>query len=137
MLPLKEQRAKKEVSDSPGVVDFALMHEWILLQMGKWSHLGNSNYKRIVLLSKKFWGASWNDSWSDSISYLQLTRMASCKTDFLCTLLYVLLILFHVFFLLLVSEVQNNVAFRRQQLKSLYYLPHTYIKNWFRVLDLP
>ena len=137
MLPLNEQRAKKEVSDSPGVVDFALMHEWILLQMGKWSHLGNSNYKRIVLLSKKFLGASWNDSWSDSISYLQLIRMASCKTDFLCTLLYVLLILFHVFFLLLVSQVQNNVAFRRQRLKSLYYLLHTYIKNWFRVLDLP
>ena len=137
MLPLNEQRAKKEVSDSPGVVDFALMHEWILLQMGKWSHLGNSNYKRIVLLSKKILGASWNDSWSDSISYLQLIRMASCKTDFLCTLLYVLLILFHVFFLLLVSQVQNNVAFRRQQLKSLYYLLHTYIKNWFRVLDLP
>ena len=130
MLPLNEQRAKKEVSDSPGVVDFALMHEWILLQMGKWSHLGNSNYKRIVLLSKKVLGASWNDSWSDSISYLQLTRMASCKTDFLCTLLYVLLILFHVFFLLLVSQVQNNVAFRRQQLKSLYYLftAHLYQK---------
>ena len=35
--------------------------------------------------SKYVFRASWNDSWV-STCYLQLARMTSCKTDFLCTL---------------------------------------------------
>ena len=55
---------------------------------GKWSFGGNSNYRRTVInpvASKYVFRASWNDSWV-STCYLQLARMTSCKTDFLCTL---------------------------------------------------
>ena len=80
------QCAKKMVSDSPGLVDFAIGQRNFVL---KRIFLRYSNYRRNVksiLLIKTFLGLVQNDVWA-SRYYLQLARMASCKTDFLCTLL--------------------------------------------------
>ena len=74
------QRAKKVVSDSPGLVDFAIGLVFFVLNLPNGQVLffgGNSNYRRIVINpanQKGFWG------------FLQLARMAGCETDFLCTL---------------------------------------------------
>ena len=57
-------RAKKVLSDSPGLVDFAIglvIFVLILLEVQVLFFLGNSNYRRIViiiLLIKKGFGAS-------------------------------------------------------------------------------
>ena len=56
-----KQRAKKVVSDSPGLVDFAigLVNFVLNLPDGQVKFLRNSNYRRTVkstLLIKKFWG---------------------------------------------------------------------------------
>ena len=55
------QRAKKVVSDSPGLVDFAIGLVNSVLNLPDWQvkYLRNSTYRRIVnsiLLIKKFWG---------------------------------------------------------------------------------
>ena len=46
-----DQRTKKVVSDSPGLVDFAIRLVIFVLNlpMGKYCFLGNSNYRRIVI----------------------------------------------------------------------------------------
>ena len=76
------QRAKKAVSDSPGLVDFAigLVNSVFNLPHGQWCFLRNSNNRRTVKsipLVKKL---------------LELVEMtsglvnSSCKNEFLCTL---------------------------------------------------
>ena len=58
---LTMQPTKKVVSNSPGLMDFAirLVNSLLNLPDGKWSSLRNSTYRRTVksfLLFKKFWG---------------------------------------------------------------------------------
>ena len=78
------QRAKKVMSDSPGLVDFAIGLVIFVLNLpdgqGK---LGNSNYRRVksILLIKK--GLRLVEMTCGLVhSKLQLARMAGCKTDF-------------------------------------------------------
>ena len=84
------QRAKKVVSDSPGLVDFAIGLVFFVLNLpdGQVLFVGEIEITEgllSILPIKKGFGASWNDLWA-STCYLQLARMAGCKTDFLCTL---------------------------------------------------
>ena len=84
------QRAKKVVSDSPGLVDFAIGLVFFVLNLpdGQVLFFGEIQITEgllSILPIKKGFGASWNDLWA-STCYLQLARMAGCKTDFLCTL---------------------------------------------------
>ena len=56
----KRQRAKKVVSDSPGLVDFGfgLVNSVLNLPDGQVNFFGNSNYRRIVINpgnQKGFW----------------------------------------------------------------------------------
>ena len=88
---LYEQRAKKVVSDSPGLVDFATGLVFFVLNLpdGQVLFFGKIQIREgllSILPIKKGFGASWNDLWA-STCYLQLARMAGCKTDFLCTLM--------------------------------------------------
>ena len=56
--------------------------------MGEWSLFREFKLQKNCYQSgssKYVFRASWNDSWV-STCYLQLARMTSCKTDFLCTL---------------------------------------------------
>ena len=86
-----QQRAKKVVSDSPGLVDFAigLVNSVLNLPDGQvkffYEFLLQKNGE-INSAHQKVSGASSNDVWA-SKCYLQLARMASCKTAFLCSLL--------------------------------------------------
>ena len=84
-----DQHAKKVVSDSPGLVDFAIGQVNIVLNLPD----GQVKFFEKCKLQKKceincahqnVFGASSNDVCSKC--YLQLARMASCKIDFLCTL---------------------------------------------------
>ena len=84
-----DQHAKKVVSDSPGLVDFAIGQVNIVLNLPD----GQVKFCEKCKLQKKYeincahqnvFGASSNDVCSKC--YLQLARMASCKIDFLCTL---------------------------------------------------
>ena len=84
------QRAKKVVSDSPGPVDFAIGLVFFVLNLphGQVLFFGEIQITEgflSILPIKKGLGASWNDLWA-STCYLQLARMAGCKTDFLSTL---------------------------------------------------
>ena len=76
---IQDQRAKKVMSDSLGLVEFAIGQ---VLFFGE-IHITEGLLS--ILLIKKGFGASWNDLLA-STCYLQLARMAGCKTDFLCTL---------------------------------------------------
>ena len=77
-----QQRAKKVVSDNPGLVDFAirLVNSVLNLPKGQVSFLGNSNYRRTVI-NVAYQKISWASTYQQ-----QLARMPSHKTDFLCTL---------------------------------------------------
>ena len=71
-------------------MDFAigLVFFFLTCPMGKCCFLGNSIITEgllSILLFKKGFGASGNDLGA-STCYLQLARMAGCKTDFLCAL---------------------------------------------------
>ena len=85
------QRAKKVVSNSLGLVDFAigLVNSILNLPDGLVKCFEEfklqKNYE-INSAHQSVFGASWNDVWA-SICYLQLAQMASFKNDFLCTLL--------------------------------------------------
>ena len=86
----RRQRAKKGMSDSPGLVDFAIGLVFLVLNLpdGQVLFLGEIQITEgllSILPIKKGFGASWNDLWA-STCYLQLAQMAGCKTDFLCTL---------------------------------------------------
>ena len=73
------QRAKKVVSDSTGLVDFAMwpVNSVLDLTDGQVTFLGE--------FMNNFFRARWNDFWANTCQ-LQLAQMTSCKTDFLCTL---------------------------------------------------
>ena len=66
------QHAKKVVSSSLGLVDFAIGLVNSVLnfsaQLASEVFLGNSNYRRTVtmLLIKKFWGGYLKDSWAST-----------------------------------------------------------------------
>ena len=85
------QRAKKIVSDSPGLMDFAiaLVNSVLNLPDGqvKWSFKEFKLRKNCVINPayqiEKVFGASWNEFWASTYQ-LQFARMASCKTDYLC-----------------------------------------------------
>ena len=83
------QRAKKVVSDSPLLVDFAigLVNSVLNLPDGQLKFFEEFKLQKnceINSVHQNVLGASWNDVWA-SICYLQLARMASFKNDFLCT----------------------------------------------------
>ena len=83
------QCAKKVISDSPGLVDFAKgLVNPVLNLKGKWSSFGKlklqKNYNQCC--SSKIFLDNLKDSWA-SIYKQQLAWMASRKTDFLCTLI--------------------------------------------------
>ena len=89
-LIFNNQRAKKVLSDSLGLVDFAIGLVFFVLnlpdrQVLYFGEIQITEGLLSILLIKKGFGASWNDLWA-STCYLQLARMACCKTDFLCTL---------------------------------------------------
>ena len=83
------QRAKKVMSNSPGLVDFTIGLVTPFLNLkGKWSVVGKFKLQKNCnqcCSSKNFLGYS-KDSWASTYKQ-QLARMASCKTDFLCTLI--------------------------------------------------
>ena len=86
------QHAKKVVSDSPGLVDFAigLVNFVLNLPDGQVKFFEEFKLQKNCEINsphQKVFGASSNDVWA-SKCYLRLARMASCKTDFLCTLKY-------------------------------------------------
>ena len=79
------QRAKKVVSDSPGVVDFAIGLVNSVLNLPDWQvkYFEEFNLQKnceINSAHQKILGACWNDVWA---------WMASCKNDFLCTLRHI------------------------------------------------
>ena len=77
-----KQHAKKVMSHSPGLVDFAI---GLVNCRGKFKLQQDCNQSSSSFFFWKGWGASFNDHWA-STCYLQLAQMASCKADFLCTL---------------------------------------------------
>ena len=85
-----KQCAKKVVSNSPGLVDFAVGLVFFVLNLpdGQVLFFGEIQITEgllsILPIKRVFW-ANWNDLWATTC-YLQLARMAGCKTDFLCTL---------------------------------------------------
>ena len=84
------QRAKKVVSDSPGLVDFAigLVNSVINLPYGQVKFLEEFKLQKnceIHLLIKTFLGLV-EMMFGASKCLFQLAQMASCKNDFLCTL---------------------------------------------------
>ena len=84
------QHAKKVVYDSPGLVDFAIGLVFFVLDLPDrqvlfFGEIQITEGLLSILPIKKGFGASSNDLWA-STCYLQLARMAGCKTDFLCTL---------------------------------------------------
>ena len=89
------QRAKKVVSGSPGLVDIAiaLVNSVLNLPDGqvKWTFKEFKLHKNCVINPayqiEKVFGASWNEFWA-STGQLKFARMASCKTDFPYTLLW-------------------------------------------------
>ena len=79
------QCAKKVVSDSLGLVDFAigLVNSVLNLPDGQVAFFEEFNLQKnceINSAHQKILGATWNDVWA---------RMASCKNDFLCTLRHI------------------------------------------------
>ena len=79
------QCAKKVVSDSPGLVDFAIGLVNSVLNLPDWQvkYFEEFNWQKnceINSAHQKILGATWNDVWA---------RMASCKNDFLCTLRHI------------------------------------------------
>ena len=72
------QRAEKVMSDSPGLVDFAI---------GLVNFVLNSPDRQIKFTYRKtlISPVHQNDSWAGTCQ-LQLARMTSCKTGLLCTL---------------------------------------------------
>ena len=89
------QRAKKVVSDSPRLMDFAiaLVNSVLNLPEGqvKWSFKEFKLRKNCVINPayqiEKVFGAGWNEFWASAYQ-LQFARMASYKTDFPYTLLW-------------------------------------------------
>ena len=84
------QHAKKVVSNSLGLVDFAIGLVFFVLNLpdGQVLFFGEVQITEgllSILPIKKGFEDSWNDLWA-STCYLQLAPMAGCKTDFLCTL---------------------------------------------------
>ena len=84
------QRAKKLVSDSPGLVDFAigLVNSVLNLPDGQVKSFEEFKLHKNCVINPAYQndvGASWNEFWA-SACQLQLAQMATCKTDFLCTL---------------------------------------------------
>ena len=79
------------MSDSPGLVDFAIgLVNFVLnlpdgqVKVFEEFKLQSKNCEIINSAHQKVFGASSNDVWA-SKCYLQLAHMASCQTDFLCT----------------------------------------------------
>ena len=77
-------------SDSPGLVDFAigLVNSVLNLPDGQVMIFEEFKLRKnceINSARQKAFGASWNDVWA-SKCFLQLARMASCKSNFLCPL---------------------------------------------------
>lgn len=84
------QRAKKLASDSPGLVDFAigLVNSVLNLPDGQVKIFEEFKLHKNCVINPAYqndFGASWNEFWA-SACQLQLAQMATCKTDFLCTL---------------------------------------------------
>ena len=84
------QRAKKLASDSPGLVDFAigLVNSVLNLPDGQVKIFEEFKLHKNCVINPAYQndvGASWNEFWA-SACQLQLAQMATCKTDFLCTL---------------------------------------------------
>ena len=80
------------MSDSPGLVDFAirLVNSALDLPDGQ-GEGGISHYRRTVINAhQKYFWPSRNDFWA-STCYLQHAKMSSSKTDFVCTLLIYIL----------------------------------------------
>ena len=78
------QRAKKLASDSPGLVGFAIG----LVNSGQVKIFEEFKLHKNCVINPAYqndFGASWNEFWA-SACQLQLAQMATCKTDFLCTL---------------------------------------------------
>ena len=93
------QRAKKVVSDSQGLVDFSIVLVNSVINLPDGQNINEVFWG--IQITEELWnqcahqnvfGASysWNDVWA-SKCYLQLAPMASCKNDFLCILLYLLI----------------------------------------------
>ena len=83
-------RAEKVLSDSPGLVYFAfgLVNSVLNLPDGQVEIFEDVKLRKICVINpahQNVFGASWNEFWA-STCHLQLARMASCKTDFRCTL---------------------------------------------------
>ena len=88
---MPQQCTKKFLSNSLGLVDFAigLVNSVLNLPDGQVKYFAEFNSQKnyeINSAPKKMLGARWNDVWA-SKCYLQPAGMASCKNDFLCTLL--------------------------------------------------
>ena len=92
------------MSDSPGLVDFAigLVNSVLNLPNGQVKFLEEFKLQKNCEISSAHQNVSWascNDVWA-SICCLQLSQMASFKNDFLCSLkkkaVYTL-VLFHIF----------------------------------------
>ena len=89
------------MSDSLGLVDFAigLVNSVLNSPDGQVNFLwgrgeGGSHYRRTVINAhEKYFWASGNAFWA-STCWLQLAQMASSKTDFLCTLVMMIMITF-------------------------------------------
>ena len=89
------QRTKKVVSDSLGLVDFAIRLVNSVLNLPNGQVMFFEEFKRkknceINSARQKAFRASWKDVWASNCC-LQLARMASCKNDFLCPLLFELI----------------------------------------------
>ena len=85
-----KQCAKKVVSDSLGLVDFAigLVNSVRNLPDGQVKFFEEFKLHKNCVINpayQKVFGASWNEFWA-STCQLQLAQMATSKTDFLCTL---------------------------------------------------
>ena len=86
------QRVKKVMSDSPGLMDFAIRLVIFVLNLpdGQVLFFGrNSIYRRIVINpvnQKWFWG--WLKCLEGWYMLATACPRAGCKNDFLCTLLH-------------------------------------------------
>ena len=89
-LVCRTQCAKKVVSNSLGLEEFAigLVNSVFNLPNGQVKFFEEFKLHKHCVINphhQKAFGASWSDFWA-STCQLQLSRMESCKTDFLCNL---------------------------------------------------